>query len=82
MVTTVSRMLLEEREKEEAALKAIVDKQASAPSWWPTSRGESGGEAHYERIRRAEKVIAREETKVVERRRLALKNQEALNAFA
>lgn len=77
MVTTVSRMLLEEREKEEAALKAIIDKQASAPSWWPTSRGGMGGGSHYERIRRAEKILAREELQVVEGRGLVLKNHEA-----
>lgn len=76
MVTTVSRMLLEEREKEEAALNAIVDKRASAPSWWPASRGAMGGESHYERIRRAEKILAREESQVVEGRGLALKNQD------
>lgn len=60
-------MLLEERQKEEAALKAIAHKQASAPSWWPTSRGGMGGESHYERIRRAEKILARNETEVTER---------------
>ncbi|CAM9395725.1 unnamed protein product, partial [Ectocarpus sp. 6 AP-2014] len=65
MATTVSPMLLEEREKEEAALKAVVDKQASAPSWWPTTLGALGGDAHYQRIRRAEKVIAREEGQVI-----------------
>lgn len=65
MATTVSPMLLEEREKEEAALKAVVDKQASAPSWWPTTLGAMGGDAHYQRIRRAEKVIAREEAQVI-----------------
>lgn len=70
MVTTVSRMLLEEREKEEAALEAIVDKQASAPSWWPASRGAMGGESHFQRIRRAEKILAREELQVVEGRGL------------
>lgn len=77
MVTTVSRVLLEKREKEEAALKAVVDQQASAPSWWPTCRGAMGGESHYERIRRAEKVLAREESQVFEGRGIFLKNQEA-----
>lgn len=81
MVTTVSRMLLEEREREEAALKAVLDKRASAPSWWPTSRGATGGESHYERIRRAEKVLAREELQVVEGRGSVLnKGQEAAAA--
>ncbi|CAM9750510.1 unnamed protein product, partial [Scytosiphon promiscuus] len=65
VVTTVSPMLLEEREKEEKALKSIADKQASAPSWWPSTRGASGRSAHEERIRRAEKIIAREESQVV-----------------
>lgn len=77
MVATVSSMLLEEREKEEAALKVIVDKQASSPSWWPTSRAEVGPEAHYERIRRAEKVIAREESQVIKGRETVVRNQEA-----
>ncbi|CAM9824083.1 unnamed protein product, partial [Ectocarpus sp. 4 AP-2014] len=65
MATTVSPMLLEERGKEEAAMKAVVDKQASAPSWWPTALGALGGDAHYQRIRRAEKVIAREEARAI-----------------
>lgn len=73
-------MLLEEREKEEAALKCVVDKQGSAPSWWPTSRGAMGGESHYERIRRAEKVLAREESQVVQGRGFALKIQVAAAA--
>ncbi|CAM9468709.1 unnamed protein product, partial [Ectocarpus sp. 13 AM-2016] len=65
LATTVSPMLMEEREKEEAALKAVVDKQASAPSWWPTALGALGGDAHYQRIRRAEKVIVREEASAI-----------------
>lgn len=77
MVTTVSRMLLEEREKEEAALKVIVDKQASAPSWWPTCRAAAGGGTHYERIRRAERIIARAESQVIKGKELLAKNQEA-----
>lgn len=77
MVTTVSPMLLEEREKEEAALKVIVDKQASAPSWWPTCRAASGGGSHYQRIRRAEKIIAREESQVIKGKEILAKNQEA-----
>lgn len=63
--TTVSQVLLEEREREEAALKVILDKQASVPSWWPTCRAAVGGEVHYERIRRAEKSIAREEWQLI-----------------
>lgn len=52
-------MLLEAREKEEVALQAVLDKQAAAPSWWPATQG-AMSEAHYRRIRRAEKVLIRE----------------------
>lgn len=82
MVTTVSRILLEEREKEEATLEAIVDKQASAPSWWPNCRAEVGGEAHYERIRRAERVITREESQVIKGKESLANSQEASAAPA
>lgn len=68
MVTTVSPMLLEEREKEEKALQSIVDRQASAPSWWPSTRGMPGRDAHDNRIRRAEKIISREESQVIKGR--------------
>ncbi|CAM9544232.1 unnamed protein product, partial [Laminaria digitata] len=64
MVTTTSPMLVEEREKEEEALKAVLDKQSAAPSWWPAAQGIMG-ESHYARIRKAEKFIIREERRVV-----------------
>lgn len=76
MVTTVSPMLLAEREKEENALKSIVEKQASAPSWWPSTRGMSGRDVHEERIRRAQKIIARNELQVVKGRESAVSNRD------
>lgn len=64
---TVSALLLKEREKEEASLKAILDKQAAAPSWWPGAGGAMTKE-HYGRIRRAEKTLLREECNIRARR--------------
>lgn len=62
-VTTVSPALLEERKKEEADLKVVVDKQAAAPSWWPAAKGAMSDE-HYGRVRRGEKILLREERQV------------------
>lgn len=64
---TVCALLLKEREKEEAFLKAILDKQAAAPSWWPAAGG-AMTEEHYGRIRRAEKTLLREERNIRARR--------------
>lgn len=52
-------MLVEQREAEEVAFKAILDKQRAVPSWWPSAKG-TMSEAHYGRIRNAEKVFLRE----------------------
>lgn len=67
IVETISPMLLRQREEEEAALKSILDRQASVPSWWPAAQG-SMTEDHYRRIRRAEKVLLREWRAITARR--------------
>lgn len=59
MVCTVSTTLLQQRRAEEADLEATLQKQASAPSWWPATRGVMS-EKHYRRIRQAEKRVLRE----------------------
>ena len=63
MTTTTSPMLAEERRKEEETLKAVLDKQSAAPSWWPAAQGIMS-ESHYARIRKAEKFLLREERRV------------------
>lgn len=63
MVTTVSPLLAEERQKEEEALRAVLDKQSASPSWWPAAQG-TMSESHYARIRKAEKFLVREERRV------------------